>query len=87
MTEQDDMENWNYAHAASRGTIARRYPYNYEQGSGTAVEDFECQGLEVPGRVIDITEVQSSEEPRATSTGAGASSWRRKAGATRDVAA
>ena len=23
MTEQDDMENWNYAHAASRGTIAR----------------------------------------------------------------
>ena len=32
MTEQDDMENWNYAHAASRGTIARRYPYNYEQG-------------------------------------------------------
>jgi hypothetical protein len=21
------MENWNYAHAASRGTIARRYPY------------------------------------------------------------
>src|SRR6266404_1683844 len=22
MTEQDDMENWNYAHAASRGTIA-----------------------------------------------------------------
>ena len=32
MTEQDDMENWNYAHAASRGTIARRYPYNYDQG-------------------------------------------------------
>jgi hypothetical protein len=32
MTEQDDMENWNYAHAASRGVIARRYPYTYEQG-------------------------------------------------------
>jgi hypothetical protein len=30
MTEQDDMENWNYATAASRGTIARRYPYNYQ---------------------------------------------------------
>src|SRR5262249_25163958 len=28
LTEQDDMENWNYAHAASRGTIARRYPYS-----------------------------------------------------------
>ena len=34
LTEQDDMENWNYAHAASRGTIARRYPYSYEQGLG-----------------------------------------------------
>ena len=32
MTEQDDMENWNYAHTASRGVIARRYPYNYEMG-------------------------------------------------------
>jgi len=31
MTEQDDMENWNYATAASSGTIARRYPYNYQQ--------------------------------------------------------
>ena len=31
MTEQDDMENWNYATAASAGTIARRYPYNYQQ--------------------------------------------------------
>jgi phenylpropionate dioxygenase-like ring-hydroxylating dioxygenase large terminal subunit len=34
LTEQDDMENWNYASAASRGTIARRYPYNYEMGLG-----------------------------------------------------
>ena len=34
MTEQDDMENWNYAHAASRGVIARRYPYTYEMGHG-----------------------------------------------------
>jgi hypothetical protein len=48
MTEQDDMENWNYATAASAGTIARRYPYNYQQslhasrpGSfGTAQEAF-----------------------------------------------
>jgi phenylpropionate dioxygenase-like ring-hydroxylating dioxygenase large terminal subunit len=31
MTEQDDMENWNYATKASIGTIARRYPYNYQQ--------------------------------------------------------
>ena len=34
LTEQDDMENWNYASAASKGTIARRYPYNYEMGTG-----------------------------------------------------
>ena len=32
LTGQDDMENWNYAHAASRGVIARRHPYNYEMG-------------------------------------------------------
>jgi hypothetical protein len=31
MTEQDDMENWNYATAGCRGTIARRYPLNYQQ--------------------------------------------------------
>src|SRR5260221_71180 len=63
MTEQDDMENWNYAHAASRGTIARRHPYNYDQGNGTAVRNYEYQGLRVPGEVIDITDVQSSEQP------------------------
>ncbi len=46
MTEQDDMENWNYAHAASRGTIARRYPYTYEMGVGHAVEEYEWDGLQ-----------------------------------------
>lgn len=34
MTEQDDMENWNMAAAASKGVMARRYPYNYQQGMG-----------------------------------------------------
>jgi len=34
MTEQDDMENWNYATAASQGIIAQRYPFNYQQGLG-----------------------------------------------------
>jgi phenylpropionate dioxygenase-like ring-hydroxylating dioxygenase large terminal subunit len=30
MTEQDDMENWLYATRASQGTIAKRYPLNYQ---------------------------------------------------------
>jgi hypothetical protein len=34
MNESDDMENWNYATDASRGTIAKRYPYSYEMGLG-----------------------------------------------------
>ena len=34
LTEQDDMENWNYASMASKGVIARRYPYNYQMGMG-----------------------------------------------------
>ena len=38
LTEQDDMENWNYASAASKGTIARRYPYNYKLGLGYSHE-------------------------------------------------
>ena len=40
LTEQDDMENWNYASAASKGVIARRYPYNYEMGLGLPYADY-----------------------------------------------
>jgi len=61
MTEQDDMENWNYAHAASRGTIAGRYPYNYEQGVGSEIENYEWEGFRVPGVVCDLTDAKSSE--------------------------
>ena len=61
LTEQDDMENWNYAHAASRGTIARRYPYSYEQGMGFEMQDFTWEGLQLPGVVMDITAAKSSE--------------------------
>ena len=45
MTEQDDMENWNYAHAASRGPIARRHPYNYELGIGAGRPDVPLPGM------------------------------------------
>ena len=52
MTEQDDLENWNYATAASRGTIARRHPYNYQQSMGAFSTD-----EPVPGNVsLQITE-------------------------------
>ena len=52
MTEQDDMENWNYAQSASRGTIARRHPYNYEMGL-----DNGDPGYPTPGRIsLGITE-------------------------------
>ena len=61
MTEQDDMENWNYAHAASKGVIARRYPYNYEMGLGYGTRDFEDGGLELPGVVLDVTEAKAGE--------------------------
>jgi phenylpropionate dioxygenase-like ring-hydroxylating dioxygenase large terminal subunit len=62
LTEQDDMENWNYAHSASRGTIARRYPYSYEQGIGYEQADFEVDGLKFPGLVTDLSEAKSSED-------------------------
>jgi len=48
MTEQDDMENWNYATAASKGIIARRYPYNYQMAMG-----YENPHDVVPGLVTD----------------------------------
>ena len=53
MTEQDDMENWNYATQGSRGVIAKRYPYNYQQSLGKVQA-----GSPVPGNVS----LQVSEE-------------------------
>lgn len=46
MTEQDDMENWNYATAGSVGPIARRHAFNYQQSLANWIEDGP-----VPGRV------------------------------------
>ena len=56
MTEQDDMENWNYAHNASEGAIARRTPYNYEMGIGVIRRDTGLPGV--------VTERISEENQR-----------------------
>ncbi|HLY65373.1 MAG TPA: Rieske 2Fe-2S domain-containing protein [Chloroflexota bacterium] len=61
MTEQDDMENWNYATAASRGVIARRYPYNYEMGLG--FESTADPLPELPGATI--SNIPSEKNQRA----------------------
>jgi hypothetical protein len=45
LTEQDDMENWNYASAASKGVVARRYPYNYQMGLGYEGADADLPGV------------------------------------------
>ena len=66
LTEQDDMENWNYAHAASRGAIARRRAYNYQMGMGYAVDDFEDGGLRLPGTVLDTTKARAGEQNQRT---------------------
>jgi len=57
MTEQDDMENWNYATEASKGAIARRHSYNYEMGIG-----FEEPVTSLRDAVF--TEFMSEQNPR-----------------------
>jgi len=47
LTEEDDMENWNYASYASRGTKARKLPYNYQLNMH---RDVPAEGL--PGGVF-----------------------------------
>lgn len=59
MTEQDDMENWNYASAASAGTIARRKRYNYKSGLGLGGKIDE-----IPGHVTEKP-FTSEQNPRA----------------------
>jgi len=59
MTEQDDMENWNYATAASSGIIARQRPYHYKAGLGVGgTHDV------IPG-VVTEQPITSEQNPRA----------------------
>ncbi len=59
MTEQDDMENWNYATSASRGTIARRYPYHYKAGLGVGSIHQFIPGL-VTGQPVSLSSEQNT---------------------------
>ena len=54
MTEQDDMENWLYATQSSRGTIARRYPFNYQSSMGAYKVDDPIPGM-VSTQITDQT--------------------------------
>ena len=54
MTEQDDMENWLYATQSSMGTIARRYPLNYQASMGAYKTDDPIPG-DVSLQITDQT--------------------------------
>ena len=60
MTEQDDMENWNYASMASEGLIARRHPYHYKAGMGYGGKD-----RIIPGQVTAKEAPGTEQNPRA----------------------
>ncbi len=54
MTEQDDMENWNYAAKASKGQMASQLPYNYQIGMNHMVTD-----PDLPGKIVWNTSEQN----------------------------
>ena len=62
LTEQDDMENWNYAHAASRGTIARQYPLQLRDGPGPGhPRASRTTACALPGTIMDVPPGAASE--------------------------
>ena len=62
LTEQDDMENWGYAHEGARGTIAKRYPFNYVMGKGYEQRSWPVHWL---GGDIYATEDVTEQNQRA----------------------
>ena len=62
LTEQDDMENWNYAHKASQGVIARRHPNNYQMSMGFDAPLVDTDGLDMPGQIRDVTTAKAAEQ-------------------------
>jgi hypothetical protein len=59
LTESDDMENWNYAHAASSGIIAARIPYNFQCGLGHDFTD-----VRVPGMTLNFGIAEENQRSR-----------------------
>ena len=51
-TESDDMENWNYAYPASKGTMAQKLDYPFVQGLGQAQPDDRVPGFVVLGTTM-----------------------------------
>jgi len=51
LTEQDDMENWSYLTAATKGPVARRFPYNYQAGLRAERADERLPGATVSDMV------------------------------------
>jgi len=62
LTEQDDMENWGYAHEGARGTIARRHAFHYGMGLGHERKAWPVSWL---GGEISATEDVSEQNQRA----------------------
>ncbi len=53
--------NWFYAHQGARGTIARRYPFNYEMGLGRERKSWPVEWL---GGNVHATEDVSEQNQR-----------------------
>ena len=82
MTEQDDMENWLYATRASSGTIARRYPFNYQMSMGAYKTNDP-----MPGDVsLQITEQTPRNFYRVYANYLGGGDWNSLLGLDRDPA-
>jgi hypothetical protein len=62
LTEQDDMENWGYAHEGARGTIARRHDFHYGLGLGHERKGWPVAWL---GGEVYATEDVSEQNQRA----------------------
>ncbi len=71
MTEQDDMENWNSATAASRGVIARRHPYNYQQSMGRSTRNGPTPG----NTALQMSEENARQYYRRWSDYMGGADW------------